>query len=249
MTVGTIYRFLFGTLRGRLIVGVALVHAVMMTLFVCDATVRQRALLLERQTEQATALSQALATTAAGWIAADDIAGLQELVDAQGRYPELLFAMLTDGQGRVLAHTDHSRRGLYLRDLPRGERQSVFSRSAALVDVATPALVGGRQVGWARVGIGQQSARKKLAQITRSGVQYAMAAIVVGSLIAWIMGRRITRRLYGIQATIDQIRAGNRLARSSITGSDEAAMMAREFNFMLDAVAQRDAELRESEKQ
>ena len=220
----------------------------MMTLFIGDLTVRQRAMLLDRQVEEATALSQALATSAAGWIAADDISGLQELVEAQRRYPELLFAILADEAGRVLADTDKSRQGLYLLDLPREARQTVLSRTPALVDVAAPAMIGGRHVGWARVGIGQKAAGEKLAEITRSGVVYALAAILIGSVIAWFMGRRITRRLYAVQETIDAVRSGNRLARSSIAGTDEAAVMAREFNSMLDALAERDAELRASEE-
>ncbi|MDD2853889.1 MAG: hypothetical protein PHY09_18530, partial [Desulfuromonadaceae bacterium] len=105
MMMTKLSRFLFSTLRGRLIVSVALVHAIMMALFIVDLTARQRAMLLERQVEEATALSRTLAVSAAGWIAADDIAGLLELVEAQKRYPELLFAMLIDEQGRVLADT------------------------------------------------------------------------------------------------------------------------------------------------
>jgi PAS domain S-box-containing protein len=239
MMLQKIAGFLFGTLRGRLIVGVATVQAVMMALFIGDLTMRQRALLLDRQAEQAIALSQALATSAAGWVAADDIAGMQELVDAQQRYPELLFAMLTDGQGRVLAATDKARQGLYLLDLPREAHQAVLSRTSDLVDVAVPAVVGGRHVGWARVGVGQKVAGKKLAQITQSGLFYALAAIVAGALIAWQVGLRITRRLYAIQTTINRVRSGNPLARSTLSGSDEAAQMAQEFNGMLDAVAER----------
>ena len=242
-----LYHFLTGTLRGRLILGVAAVHAVMMALFIADLTARQRAMLLDRQTEEATALSQALATSAAGWIAADDIAGLQELVEAQRRYPEILFAMLADAEGRVLADTDKSRRGLYMLDLPRETRQTTLVKTPALVDIAVPAMLGGHHVGWARVGIGQKAAGERLAAITRSGVVYALAAILIGSVIAWFMGRRITRRLYAVQETIDAVRSGNRLARSSLAGADEAAMMAHEFNAMLDAQTERDAELRASE--
>jgi hypothetical protein len=52
MMLNTLNRFLFGTLRGRLIISVALVHAVMMTLFIGELTIRQRAMLLDRQTEE-----------------------------------------------------------------------------------------------------------------------------------------------------------------------------------------------------
>lgn len=243
-----LYQFLFGTLRGRLIISVAVVHAVMMALFVGDLTIRQRAMLLEHQIETATVLSQTLATSAAGWIAADDIAGLQELVEAQRRYPEVLFAILADERGRVLADTDTSRQGLFFHDLPREARRAVIASTPALVDIAVPAMIGERHVGWARVGIGQKVAGQKLAEITRSGGIYALGAILAGSVIAWLMGRRITRRLYTIQETIASVRAGDRLARSPITGADEAAVMAREFNAMLDALAEREEELRSSEE-
>jgi hypothetical protein len=53
-------------IRSRLILAVALVHALMMTLFVWDLTVRQQELLLERQTEHAKHLAQTLALSAAG---------------------------------------------------------------------------------------------------------------------------------------------------------------------------------------
>jgi len=243
--VKTLYHFLFGTLRGRLIIGVAVVHAVMMALFIGDLTARQRTMLLDRQIEEATALSQALAISAAGWIAADDISGLQELVEAQRRYPDLIFAMLADHEGRVLADTDKSGQGLYMLALPGEARQTVLANTSALVDVVTPAMIGGRQVGWARVGIGQKRAGEKLTTITRDGVAYALAAILLGSAIAWFMGRRITRRLYAIQETIAAVHSGNRLARSSLSGDDETAVMAREFNHMLDVIVEKDAELRE----
>lgn len=241
-------RFLFGTLRGRLIVGVAVVHAVMMALFIADLTVRQRGMLRDLQVADATARSRALAASAAGWIVADDIAGLQEIVEGQRCYPEVLFAILADKDGRVLADTEKSRRGLYLLDLPRETTQKVFCSTPSLVDIAAPAMVEGRHVGWARVGTRQRAAGEKLAEITRGGVMYALAAIAIGSLIAWFMGRRLTRRLYVVQQTIDAVRSGNRLARAPIAGIDEAAVMAREFNFMLDAVAERDIELSASEE-
>ena len=244
----TLSGFLFGTIRGRLIISVAVVHAVMMTLFIVDLTIRQRGMLLERQIEEATALSQALATSAAGWLAANDIAGLQEIAEAQRRYPELLFAILVDEEGRVLAGANVSEQGQYMLDLPHEASQAMLSGTPALVDVATPAMIGQQHVGWARVGIGQTAAGKKLEEIIRSGVIYAFAAIFIGSVIAWFMGRRITKRLYAVQETIKEVRSGNGLARSSLVGDDEAAVMAREFNSMLDALAERDEELGASEE-
>lgn len=238
---------LFGTLRSRLILGVAVVHAVMMTLFIVDLAVKQRAMLLERQEEDATALAQTLATSAAGWLAANDIAGLQELVEAQRRYPGLDFAILADAGGHILAHTDRARKGQYLHDLPEEASQVVISRRSELVDVAVPAMLGDRHVGWTRIGIDNKTSGKKLAAIVKNGIFYALAAIVIGSLVAWQLGCFITRRLYAIQQTIGRVHQGDRLARSSVSGADEAASLAGEFNAMLDTLTARDQELSESE--
>lgn len=248
MILQKLHRFFLGTLRRQLIFGVAVVHALMMALFVSDLTIRQKTLLLERQTEQAIALAHTLATSSAGWLASHDISGLQELAESQRRYPELQFAILLDRQGKVLAHTDRSLIGQYLQDLPARTQQTTLSRNPTLVDVMVPAMIAERPVGWVRIGVGQQQGSRKLAEITRNGAFYALATIIIGSVIAWLMGRRFTRRLYLIQQTIDAVSSGNRVARSSLTGGDEAAVMAQGFNAMLDRLDARDRELRESEE-
>lgn len=240
-------KLFFGSLRGRLILSVACVHAIMMTLFICDSIVRQREMLLDNQSEQTFAMARSLSTSAAGWIASNDIAGLQEIVEAQRRYPEMLFCVFTNETGHVLANTDKSKVGLYLLDLPKQSQETVFSRTPVLVDLAVPALLGQRHVGWVRIGIGQNKMQRKLTNITLIGALYALGAIAVGSLVAWRMGFLITRRLYAVQETMCRVRDGLRTARCQIGGNDEAASIAREFNTMLDNLHEREKALQESE--
>lgn len=236
-----IRNFLFGTLRGRLILSVAIVHAVMMTLFIVDLTNRQRSMIFDRQEEEANAFAQTLAVSSANWLTSFDIAGLQEIVNAQSRYPELLFAILTDNEGHIMAHTDRSKKGLFLTDLPTNKQLTVICKTPELVDVAAPVVLGNKQVGWARVGIGQKGSEQKIKAITRDGVLYALLAILVGSFIAWIMGRRITRRLYAVQNTMNLISAGNNSARTKLSGTDEPAKLANTFDAMLDILVESEA--------
>lgn len=231
------------SVRGQLILGVALVHAVMMALFVWDLTVRQQELLLQRQAEQAQALAGSLAVSTAGWLAARDLAGLQEIIEAQRRYPELEFAMLLDRQGQILAHSESRRIGSFVRDLPARTEPSVVSSSAALVDVINPVLLGGRQIGWVRVGIGQRVAGDHLAEITRNGLYYALAAIVIGSLLAGWLGARLTRKLYAIRQVTEAVIGGGARQRVPDLGSDEVGALAHNFNAMLDTLDRRDTEL------
>ena len=241
MNLRDIRNFMFGTLRGRLILGVAIIHAVMMTLFIIDLTMRQSKMLLDRQVETATALAQSLSTSAAVWIASDDVSGLQELIESQHLYPELMFAIFTDEHGFILAHTEPDKCGLYLLDLPSLSNKPVVTKSTEIIQVLTPARLDNRQIGWVCVGISRLVTAEKLAKIKFGGIIYALMAIAFGSLIAWWMGIWFTKRLYAVQNTIAEVRKGNHQARSKIEGTDEAASIATEFNVLLDTLTSQQA--------
>jgi signal transduction histidine kinase/ActR/RegA family two-component response regulator len=231
------------SIRSRLIATIALVHAVMMGFFVWDLTLRQQDLLLERQTEHSKTLARSIATSSATWIASMDLAGLQEIIEAQRHYPELVFAMILDAENRVLAHTEPERRGLFVSDLPEIDALRVLHRSANLVDSVAPVTLAGRRVGLVRVGIGQRVTHARMEAITRDGLLYTFAAIVVGALLAWILGTGMTRRLRAIQTVIDAVRGGDRSRRAAVDGGDEIARLAGEFNTMLDTLAAQHREL------
>lgn len=241
---------LLGSLRRQLILGVALTNAVTMGVFVWDAGWRQRELLLERQAEYAEALAQSVATSSSGWLEARDFYGLQEIVRAQSRYPELIYAMILDERGRIVAHSDTSRLNQYVMDMPRIDPAQpdfsprILSRSDGMVDVACPVVLGGHSIGWVRVGLGQQVLNQRLAAIDRDGLLYAMVAILIGSMLAGVMGMRLTRRLYVIRQVTDAIQTGDHERRVRLDGVDEAAVLARAFDLMLDTLEAREQALR-----
>jgi len=236
------------TIRRQLIIGVAVVHAAMMALFVWDLTERQRDLLLDRQTEQAKALVSSVATSAAGWVASRDLNGLQEIVTAQARYPELLFAMILGKDGRVLAHSDTTFLGHYLKDLPSEPVVTVLTRTPSLVDAVSPVILADRVVGWVRVGLGQEETADRMAAITRDGVLYAIIAIFIGSVLAWFIGTKLTRKLHAIQLSADAIEQGNSFHRVAVEGNDEVTHLAHAFNKMLDSMESSRLELESSEE-
>lgn len=245
MMLQALQKLFFGTIRRQLIMAVALVHALMMSVFVLDLTLRQQNLLLERQTEHSITLAQSIATTSAAWMASRDLAGLQEIIDAQQRYPELMFAMILDIDGRILAHTESARRGQYVLDVSSSDELRILSRSAALVDSVAPIAVAGHPLGTVRVGIGQRETHDRLMQITRDGLLYTLVAILIGALVSWLLGSRLTRRLSAIETVVDAVRAGENHRRVEIAGQDELSKLAREFNDMLGTLETQQGELQE----
>lgn len=237
--------FIFGTLRGRLMLSVAIIHAVMMTAFIIDLTFRQKSMLLARQEEMAITYCQTLSTSASVWLAANDVSGLQELIVSQQRNTEIIYSMIVDKRGNVLAHTSKINIGKFTNDLPGQAKLTIISKSPELIDITVPVMLAGRHLGWARIGLGQQLANKKLTEVIYSGIFYVIASILIGAFVAWFMGRNISNRLYVIQNTIKKVSAGNSEARSHLSGNDEASVLAQEFNIMLDTLSRTEKELQE----
>lgn len=238
----------FGSLRSRLIISVAMIQAGFMAVFLVDSISRQQGMILDNKSKEGIALAEGLSVTASSWLASNDVAGLQELLDAQSQYPELIFGVLTDEFGQIKAHTDRSKIGLYVLDLPQNPKQTIIGETPDLFDIAVPSLLSGKLVGWVRIGIGQKRVSEQLNNITVNGIIYGTVAMLAGSYIVWILGSFITRRLYAVQNSINQVASGNPSARIRLTGNDEAAIIAREFDNMLDAQEKSGIELQKNIK-
>ncbi len=245
---GPFSAWLAGSLRRRLAAGMALLVAITMALFVLDTTQRQERAAMARHIEQATALAQSLAGASAVWVASRDYAGLQEIIDSLKSFPDLSHAIVLDRHGLILAHNDRQRNGQYLQDLPQQAERRVLQQTRQFVDVAQPIFLHNQQVGWIRIGLGGTSLAADLADIRRSGLVYALVAIILSVLIAVAASRILTRRLDAIQQVADGVEKGNIDLRSDVSGNDEATRLARAFNTMLDSLRRQQADLQASEK-
>ncbi len=241
-------RFLNKSLRRQLILGVVLVHAVMMSIFVYDLVERQRDFLLQRQLDQTRIRAENLSVAASAWVLSRDYAGMSELINAQNKDPEIRYAMLVDPAGVVLAHSDSSKIGKTLVDAKSRamlQSRTFFwsARSQALSDGAAPITVNRQIIGWARIGMTEKATLSKLRQASINGMAYTLLAILIGSILAWLMAQRLTRRLDTLRQTMDKVKHGATNARVELPGEDEAACLADDFNTMLDRLASREQDL------
>lgn len=246
---GWLQRQLFGNLRRQIALGVALFQAVLTGGLLWEVTRHEETAMARQQREFANNMVRNLATTSATWLSSRDVAGLQELVDAQRGFPQLRYLMALDSHGLVLAHSDRQRVGQFVRDLPQPGAMQAPGDTADLYDVIVPVLLGTQPVGWVRAGIDLQQAHAYQTAMRRKSILYGVLAIAIGSLLAWLMAQRLTRRLYAIRTVADAVERGDATQRVQLTGSDEAAVLAQQFNHMLDALAQRERELLDHRQQ
>jgi PAS domain S-box-containing protein len=73
----------------------------------------------------------------------------------------------------------------------------------------------------------------------------AVTGMIVIALVGLATGFALTRRLQRVTDAVQQFAAGDRQARSQVTGWDEVALLSRNFDQMADAVAEQQRQLRE----
>ena len=152
--------------------------------FFYDLVERQRNFLHLQSIEQASSLATTLAANSTSWVLANDVIGLEEILEAQTNYPSLRYAMVLSPKGRVLGHTEKEKVGLYINDAISGKlltakiEQTVLVKSGLSIDVASPIISNDVLIGWARVNLTQIENAENLQIITRDGLLYTFLAIL-----------------------------------------------------------------------
>jgi len=237
------------SIRRQLIVGVALVHAVLMTIFVADLVMKQRDFLSQRLLNRATSLVQGIARQATADLMSGDVAALQEIISGYTDYPEIRYAAILDPDGKVLAHSQQEHVGQFMVDpitlamLKGPHTGRALVDDADVLDVATPIVWQGHLLGWVRFAAGWDAISAQLREVARQGLLYGLGAIAVGVLLAMVMARGTTRRLYGLLQVAEATKAGRRDLRGEADSVNEVGRLAGSFNAMLDELGEREKAL------
>jgi len=256
--VGTWHSFWQRSIRRQLVLGIALVHAVLMTIFVFDLTSRERHFLHQQNIQQAIGLVETLAANSTSWVLANDTVGLTEILHFQENYPGLEYALVISARGQVLAHTQTELIGRYVADADSmklfalGDHQlpatQILIETHDFIDVATPIGASNHLLGWARVGISFKSVTANLQVVTRNGLLYTLLAIGVGIIFALLMANNLTTGLQKLLTIMQRIQAGERHLREDESQQNELGSLARGFNAMLVAIADSERLLRQAQQ-
>ncbi len=247
--LGTLHRFMTASITRQLMLGIALVHAVLMTVFVFDLVARERDFLSEQSKSQALSLAATLAANGTSWVLANDVVGMEEVIAAQSHYPGVRYAMFIDCDNRVLAYTDRSAVGKYLSDDVSRSLLDATPESHLLIDrmdfndAVAPIFSNESHIGWARVGLSHGVITRNLQRVTREGLIYTLGAIIAGSLFAWLMARGLTGGFRTLSAQAERVRQGERNIDFAIGRHDELGNMAEVFNRMVATLDTREQDI------
>ncbi len=244
-----IIHFWTASIRRQLMLGIALVHAVMMTLFVFDLVERQREFLYEQSTSEGLALAKTLAANGSSWMLASDFIGMEEVISSQSDFPNLRYALFCDLKGKVKGYTDRKEVGRYLSDpvslklINSNPEPIILINDKNLLDVAAPIWAGDKQIGWARVGISRVNITSNLQLVTQNGMIYTFLAIIVGLIFAWFMARGLTTDIRKLVFSTSKISQGERDLEIKIDRIDEIGQLAMDFSKMIASLKGQEVEV------
>lgn len=231
-------------IRLKLVVGVALVHLLLMTIFVLDLVQRQRDFLLDELTRRTLHHALVLATSSAPWVMSDDLVGMEEVVEASSWGGDIRHAMIVDPRGRVLAHTARKLTGQHLADpvslaaLAGEKTERVYLRSAGTIHAIAPILVGKQLIGWSILAADTGSTTAHLAYVTRTGVLYTLAAIAIGTVFAMLLAHSMLRQLRLLLTGVDSLQSDVLDKPVRVISGDEVGRVAGAFNRAVASLAE-----------
>ena len=243
-----------GSIRRQLVAGFGLASLTLLLGFGYLILDQQRDFLLRSSDDRAASLARALSISGTSWTLANDLVGLQEVVQGFVRTPDLQRAYFLNLRGEVLASTNPDEAGFFVSDaLNRGmldsaERNTLILASGKnFIAVAHPVLAGGRHLGWVRVDMSRDSANANLAALTTVWAELLLFAVAAVSLVALLLARRLTRGLDHLMHVAEEVEHGREELRSDVGRDDEIGVLARHLNRMLDALERQKDLLSESE--
>lgn len=243
-----------GSIRRQLILGFAIASLALMLGFGYLILQQQRGALYQSSEERASSLARALAISGTSWALANDLVGLQEVVQGFARTQDLQRAYFLNPHGEVLASTNPDEVGFFVTDKTSRDMLASLNREQAilvnqpnLIVIAQPVLDEGRFLGWVRVEMTRDTVNENLAELTRMWIEFILFAVLAVSLIALLLARRLTRGLSHLMQVAAAVEHGWGKRRSDMGRADEIGVLARHLDRMLDALEDQKKLIHESE--
>lgn len=220
------------TLRGRLIISVALVHVVLMGLFTWEAVDRQSHELRQEMVNQGRSLASLMVVASTNALLAEDLASLAEVTRRVGEREDVAYGEIVDIRGFVMASTWEGRVGRPAGPVIETSERFPLAGNDSVLDLREAVRIGDTEVGFVLLGLSTANLERALAATRNRGIQYILLALVIGSVAAWLLSVTVTRNLHELTLAAKRIGDGDLGARVRVRSQDETGTLALTFNLM-----------------
>lgn len=189
--------------------------------------------------------AQMLAATIGKSVAARDIPAVEYALRAVGRIPGQMYVSVSDRDRKELvAMGDAVRLGNDLSLATTGSTTVLDFLRTRTVQVETPIVNGGVEVGSIRVVSDASGLFTRFLEMIATALWSGLAALIVGVLISIRLQRSITQPLVGLTKVMARVtKRHDYQADVAVASDDEIGVLAESFNGMLTEIRAREREI------
>lgn len=229
------------SLRIRLLVASLLIEAVMLSVLVGNSVRLIRDHLVHQAEVRIHAIELAYKTALAVPLASRDYLTLRDILEGWKTAEDVRYLAVTDNQGQILAAV------AWDKQMPLPAPTPVAA-AGDLIHVAFPVEYQGAVYGRAHYGLSLSFLHDARDTLFRQSVTIAVIELTLTFLLLLATGYWLTRDFAALTDASERIARGDFGVRIPLHGNDEVAAVSGSFNAMADAVAERIAQLAESEQ-
>ncbi len=237
---------LFQTIKGRLLLSILAIHSLLMGLVIYDLIDRQHDFMAQQLSRKATSFASLISSNAAMPMQNNDLAALGDLLEEVGALPDVSMIFLMDTDGRIRASYPAGYFNQTLMDavsvtmvqgLESTKEDHYEHVHDGLTDVIRSINIEGQPIGYCRVVMNNAAMSGELMLLTRQGVFYIIAAIVLGVFLAWLVVRQMTSRITTLSEAAAQLTQQNfDVTIPEYSGEDEISKMGKAFHVMVESL-------------
>ncbi len=188
--------------------------------------------------QQAETLLNTLMVMTADALYFGDVDFMEDVIDQLSENQVLVAGRIYQKDGRVIADAHAIEAEIYsLQADPLGteflqSETTVFHWQSDRLLAGKPVILGNERLGAISVGLSTAPLEKKMIAVRAQGFYLALAAGLVGTLIALLLSRSITEPLKKMIAATQHLAGGDLTQKIAVRSNDELAVLADAFNSM-----------------
>lgn len=155
----------------------------------------------------------------------------------------ILYAMVLDSDGKILAHTDKIKIGEKLSDqfwdILKYNNQTIVSEEEGFYDIGVPIIIGEIKVGAVRIGFSSQSIKNALTEMRNKIVLITIAMLLISVFVTTIVVAVMVKPINTLAALAKRIGEGDLNHQIETKSNDEIGELGKNFNEMIKGLKDR----------
>ena len=235
--------------KTQLIYGFGFILATLIITFTSIITSFQSDFLKKEGIKQAENRSLLFAMTSKVWVMANDYIGLDEVVSNFALYDDVLFAMVINLDGKIIAHTDKALVGKYIADTERlGYLQNLTNNTREIpkeeiiyeghhfIDILRPIHQKKQHLAFVHMRFDQKESHLAIEQTINNGLLFTLVSILITIMFAYFVANGLTQNLSKLIKTIQQFKEGNKYIKADEEGVQEIRKLSYAFNDLIETI-------------